>query len=244
MSRKLNAVIAIAKGTKARVYGEVTELHKQAQKSEPFSGLSRKYRKLGEDGEDLPSENKKVQLYAEDVLVRLAKLQSEAFDIEAEMTFGNQGATADVVVDGTTVLKAAPATYLIYLEKQLTDVRTFVDKMPTLDESEDWEKDANSNVFKTATTSTHRTKKVQKPIVLFPATPEHPAQTQLVTEDIIAGYWDTIKLSGALPVPRKQAVLGRIDKLLKAVKTAREAANEAAVETKDVGSAIFGFLFA
>jgi hypothetical protein len=160
------------------------------------------------------------------------------------LAIGNRKAGADLVVNGTVLVKDVPATYLIYLEKQLTDVRTFVDKMPTLDESENWIKDPNSDLFKTAVTSTSRTKKTNRALVLYPATDNHPAQTQIVSEDVLAGYWDTVKLSGALPVPRKREILDRVDTLLKSVKSAREQANEIEVSSLDVGSALFSFLFA
>ena len=113
-----------------------------------------------------------------------------------------------------------------------------------LDEAEDWVKDPNSNLFKTAVVKTHRTKKVQKAIVLYHATEQHPAQTHLATEDVIAGYWNTTKHSGALPTPRKTAILARIDALILAVNFAREKANETLAPEQSVGAGLFGYLFA
>ena len=49
---KLNQVIAIEKGVKSRVYGEITEMHKTSQKAELFNGFAKNYRKKDEDGED------------------------------------------------------------------------------------------------------------------------------------------------------------------------------------------------
>src|SRR5690349_4936036 len=100
---KLHSVIAIEKGVKSRVYGEITTLHKESQKAEPFSGLVRTYRKKDEEGEDFPQERKRVQLVAEDVLKKVAKLQTELFDVEAEKDWGNCVAKADVVVDGRAI---------------------------------------------------------------------------------------------------------------------------------------------
>ena len=112
-----------------------------------------------------------------------------------------------------------------------------------LDEAESWTKDENSGLFKTEATQTHRTKKTVKPIVLYPATEQHPAQTQLLTEDVIAGFWSQIKQSGAMPKPDKQALLERVESLLKALKEAREEANGYdEVETPNVGEAIFAYL--
>jgi hypothetical protein len=134
-------------------------------------------------------------------------------------------------------------SFLLFLEKQLTDIRTFVGNLPVLDPAESWSEDKNSGLYRTEPTSTHRTKKVQKPIVLYPATPEHPAQTQIITEDVIVGFWSQVKQSGAIPRPQKLIILDRVERLLKAVKEAREAANiQEEVKTPDIGAAIFGYL--
>ena len=164
-------------------------------------------------------------------------------DLTARKDYTNCVARADVVVDGTTMIAGAPVSFLLFMEKQLTDIRTFVAAMPVLDESDNWSKDVNSGLFKAEPTSTHRTKKIAKPIVLYPATPEHPAQTQMVTEDIIAGFWTQVKQSGAMPKPDREALGARVERLLRAVKEARESANiQEEVTTPAVGGAVFSYL--
>lgn len=243
MARKLNQVLAIEKGVKSRVYGEVTELHKRTQKPEPFNGFSKAYRKKDEEGEEYPPERKRVELVGEDVLRQIARLQTELFDVEASKDYANCSARADVMVGDAVLLHDAPVTHLLFLEKQLVDMRTFIEKLPVLDEGEEWTLDPNSGLYRTEPTTSHRTKKAPRVIVKFPATKEHPAQTELFTEDIIVGWWDTIKHSGALPAPRKQALLERVDTLLKAVKVAREKANDVDCPEVAVGKAIFDYLF-
>jgi hypothetical protein len=240
---KLNQIIAIEKGVKTRTYAKLSRMHKDSQKAEPFNGFAKTYRRRDEDGVDYPSERKKVQLNAEALLKDVANLQTETFDVTATKDWGNCGARADVTVDGRVLVKDAPVTWLLFLEKQLSDLRTFVDKLPTLDEAEDWARDPNGFLFKTEKITTHKTKKVQRPIVLYDATEEHPAQTQLITEDVVVGWWDTVKHSGAIPIPRKQAILDRIVKLTKAVKQAREEANGLEIEPVEVGGEIFRYLF-
>jgi hypothetical protein len=244
MATKLNQIIAIEKGVKSRVYSEVTELHKDAQKAEPYTGFSKVYRKRDEEGEDFPPEQKRVRLSAPDVLRRVATLETELFDVEATKEWANTQARADIVLDGTVLLEQVPVTYLLFLEKQLTDVRTFVDKMPVLEEAEEWMEDPNTGLFRSARVVTHRTKKSPKVVVKYEATKDHPAQTELIYEDLVIGYWDTVKHSGALPAPRKAVVLERIDKLLKAVKMAREQANDRACSRVEVGAKLFAWLLA
>ena len=115
--------------------------------------------------------------------------------------------------------------------------------MSTLDEAQEWSVDPNSGLFRTPPRLTQRTKKVKRAIVLYPATEQHPAQTQMVDEDILIGHYKTTNFSGALPVPEKKAMLERVQALGKAVKFAREQANSTEVEEKKVGDALLGFIF-
>jgi hypothetical protein len=241
---KLNQILAIEKGIKTRVYAEFTELHQATQKPTLMNGFHKSYQPRDEDGETYPSESQKVQHNANDVLDRVARSLTELFDITATKDWANCAARADVVIEGKTLLEGVPATYLLFLEKQLTDLSTFVSKMAELDAGSDWNVDPGTGLFKTDPTATQRTKKVQRPIVLYDATEHHPAQTQLITEDVVAGQWTTIKYSGAIPAPRKKQLLARIEKLSNSVKYAREQANAAEAPDKKLAREVFEFLFA
>jgi hypothetical protein len=241
---KLNQIIAIEKGIKSRSVSEVSELYKTVQKPALFDGFNKAYSPLKDDDEHHPPQSQRVQFNGVEVLRQVANQLTELFDVTATKDFANCHAIADVTVDGEVLLSKAPATYLLFLEKQLTDLHTFVGKLPVLDPAEEWKLDPNSNLYKTPPSKTVKTKKVQKPIVLYPATVEHPAQTQLITEDVTVGNWEQVKLSGALPEPRRKALLSRIEKLQKAVKFAREQANDTEVTDKKVGDKILQWLLA
>lgn len=80
--------------------------------------------------------------------------------------------------------------------------------------------------------------------MLFPATEQHPAQTQLITEDVFVGTWSTIKISGAISHNDKQKLLDRVEELIIAVKSAREEANAksfAGISLKE-GSTLLDYL--
>ena len=241
---KLNQILAIEKGIKTRVYAEFTELHQATQKAPLMNGFHKSYQPRDEEGETYPPESQKVQHSAVEVLERVAASLAELFDITATKDWTNCSARADVMIDGRVLIKDVPATYLLFLEKQLQDLHTFVGKMAELDPGSDWSVDPGTGLYKTEPTQTQRTKKVQRPITLYEATKEHPAQTQLITEDVIAGAWVTIKYSGAIPAPRKKQLLGRIEKLSNAVKFAREQANAAEAPDKKVGKEVLDYLFA
>ncbi len=240
---KLCQVLAVEKTVKGRVYADVSELHKRGQKAVLFNGFSKRYTPQDDDGEQLPPESLKVQASAEDALTTLASTLTELFDIVATKDTANCSAKADVVVDGVTVLPSVPATLLLFLEKQLTDIQTFVEALPVLDPADTWSYDDASKCYRSATVKTHRTKKITKPIVLYPATPEHPAQTNIVTEDVLAGHWEMTKFSSALSETRKAELRSRVSSLIKAVKQARELANTTDSPPIFIGDAIFKHLF-
>lgn len=240
---KLHQLIALEKGVKSQRYSDVSELHKLCQKPQLFSGFSKTYQKRDEESEDLPGESQKIQQVVADLLTQTCAGYQDWWTITARKEWANTHATADIVVNGQVLAAAVPVTFLLFLEKQLTDIRTFVDKLPTLDATEDWTLDQSTGHYKTPMVSTHRTKKVQRPIVLYDATPEHPAQTQLITEDVVAGYWQTIKHSAAMTMPAKQAMAARVETLLRAVKEAREAANSIEeVQVPPVAEALLGYI--
>lgn len=243
MSTKLNQIIAIEKGIKSRAYAAASELHKINQKPALFEGFQRAYTPKDDDGERLPAESKVVQFRARDILAKLRLDIGNLMDITVQKDIANTQARANVVVDDAAILTDIPVTALLFLEKQLTDLRAFAEHLPTLDIGEDWTLDPNAGLYRTAPVATQRTKKVKQPVVLYHATEKHPAQTEMVTEDVTAGYWSTVKLSAALPAPEKEKIVERIDKLLIAVKSAREEANAIdAGQRPQIGALVFDYL--
>lgn len=240
---KLNQVIAVEKGIKGKAQGEVDTIYKAVQKPALFEGSTKLYKKKADDDEDVPGTKQHVQLKAKDALFDIAARWRALFDVTAQKDYANCVAKANVVVDGTLVLEQVPVTYLLFLEKQLTDLYTIVGKFPTLDPAEQWQWDAASSVYFTEPVLTTRTKKVNKAIVLYPATDKHPAQTQLVVEDVSVGTWETRRFSGAMPQDERRKLMDRIERLQHAVKSAREAANTVDAPTQEVGNKIFGWIF-
>lgn len=244
MTQKLSQVIAVEKGIKERTNVAITALYHVGQKAEPFSGIDRKYTPK-KDGDDvLPPEAKLVQQNVPEILKGLRKQLSELFDVTAAKDFANCDAKADLAVDGSVVLKDVPVTFLMFVEKYLTDMRTIVSKLPVLSADEKWTGDPSTGLYKSEPVQTVRTSKEQEPLVLYPATDKHPAQTQLVTRDVAVGTWTTVKISGAMPLPARDALLERLERLQRAVKYAREAANIIDAPAIPAGDAILGWLFA
>jgi len=240
---KLNQIIAVEKDVKAKAHRDLTDAYHKVQKAPPLSGITRNYRPKDEDGDQLPTEQTLVQIKIEDILRDVSDSLTRLFDVTLTKDVTNAEAKADVKVDGTTLLEEVPVTYLLFLEKQLAELRTFVSKLPTLDPSETWGHNAATGTWATTPTETTRTKKIPRNWVKAPATEQHPAQVDVYHEDVVVGYWTTIKFSGALPADRVNQLVTRVDRLVEAVKFARESANSAEVVDRRDGRIVFDYLF-
>jgi hypothetical protein len=240
---RLNQIIAVEKGVKSRSFQELTEAHHALQKPALLTGIARTYRPKDDEGEQLPPESTKVQIKAEEIIQQTSAILTRLFDITATKDWTNGAARADVVVDGQTLLTQVPVTYLLFLEKQLVDLHTFIKKLPTLDASETWNFDASADCWATEPVQTVKTKKIPRNHVKAEATDKHAAQVEIFHEDVVVGYWRTVKFSGALPARRVSELLDRVEKLQQAVKFAREEANNAEVIDQKIGDKVFQFLF-
>jgi hypothetical protein len=240
---KLNQIIAVVNGKKTRCQKTLTEVYKQLQKPTLFEGISRTYQPLDEEGETQPPEKKNVQYKCKQAIAEGRAALVELLDVTATQDWANCAAKADVKVDGQTVLAQVPVTHLLFLEKQLVDLHTFVGQLPTLDPADTWRWDENSDCYATEPAVSNRTKKVPRSHVLYEATEEHPAQVQMYHEDVKVGEWRTIKFSSAMAAQEKNLLLERIRQLQEAVKFAREEANNRDVEDVKIGNKVFDFVF-
>jgi hypothetical protein len=241
---KLNQVIAVEKTTKTRVQQEVDKVYKAVQKPTLFEGFTKTYKPLREDEAAQPPQRQLVQITVPQVLTLVKDRLQELFDVVAQKDFANTTAKADIAIGDAVIATGVPTTYLLFLEKQMTDLHTLVGKLPTLDPADEWKWDEIKGFYKTEPTETQRTRKVAKPLVLYPATPEHPAQTQVLTEDVPVGVYEQIKISGATTEATRQALLARIETMQRAVKFAREKANVTDAPKQEVSEKVLGWIFA
>jgi hypothetical protein len=244
---KQHALVAIEKGLKETANKVTAPLFHAAGDPSLFAGLTKTYEPVDEDGEQYPAESVRIRATVSEVLDAFQKANSRLLDVTASKENTNREAVADVVVDGVTLIEKAPVTFLMQFEKFLQqEVRGIVVKLPTLDPAQEWSlADAErKGVQVTPEIKRHKTKKVPRVITLAPPTDKHPAQVQLVNEDVLAGYWTEKKFSGAISASRKQELTERVESLIEAVKIAREKANDVEVKDLNVGADVFGYLFA
>lgn len=251
MATKLCAIVAVVNGKKTRTQKEATEVYHKFQKP-LFDGLLKTFIPATESTdaeghpiilETFPDEKKKIVYTVEQALKDIQTALSDAIDVTATQDYANCVARADVKVEDRVILDQVPVTHLLWLEKQLVDLRTNLNAIPTLDPKEDWSWDANVSAQATQPEFQNKTKKIQKVLVKYQATKEHPAQTEMVTEDVVVGKWKTIKYSSAISEDEKRAICQRADKLVEAVKMAREEANQMEVDQVKNADKLFGYVF-
>lgn len=246
-TNRLHQLLAVLSGQRKNAENAATAVYHQFQRNTgPMSGLTRTYKPLDEEnGDRLPAEDVRVQLRVPDMLATVEKALTELLNTEYTIEDGNTRARANVVVDGQVLMADVPVTFLMQMEKRITDLATMLSKVPTLDPAEVWEWDENSLVWATPESESVRTAKLSHVIVKYPATDKHPAQTELVAQDKVVGHWTKRQFSGALRGDTRAELLRRVDALRQAIQTARSQANDITItHEKELGKRVFDYLFA
>ena len=122
LTMRQNQIIALASDIKSKKQAVFSEMYHLLGKEGVFTGYTKTYQPK-KDGDDvIPPESKPVQLTVEQAIKKSKEVLAEMFNVVATQDVGNCYAKADVKVGETIILKDVPATHLIFLEKQLTDI--------------------------------------------------------------------------------------------------------------------------
>jgi hypothetical protein len=163
---------------------------------------------------------------------------AKAESLLAQKNITNTIALSHLSFRGKVIAENVPVDELMGLEVRLTDFRKLALLIPTLDASRAWAVDASAqqpgtwkSILPTVTT---KTEKIEFPVVLAPATVQHPAQVKVSTGDKVVGTFTTQHLSGATTAIQKANLLSVIDDLIIEVKSARVRANSVGAVTPDV----------
>jgi hypothetical protein len=188
-----------------------------------------------------------IQSTINDELRWIAGIWTPALDVAYDVAEANTGARSDVVLDnGTILLHDVPATALLELEKRAGEIQELIASVPTLDPAKGFVLDADrkGGIYKAREVTKTRTKKTIVPVVLYAATKEHPAQVKESSEDLPIGLIREQEWSGLITPKTKGEMLERVEELRRAVKKARQRANDfELVGRNKVGEKIFGFVF-
>lgn len=203
------------------------------------------FRPFAEGEKEVVETQSDIQSTVPKELVWVSAHIAKALDVEHQIAVANTQARADVVLDdGTVLLQDVPATNLLELEKRLAALKTLAEAIPTLDPSKGFTVDSSrQDVFIAREVTKVRTRKTTEVIIKYPHTPEHPAQTELVSVDKPIGELREQEWSGLITPARKSDLLNRIDIVARAVRQARSRANDVEVDTsKKLGKKLFEFV--
>jgi len=241
---KLHEVLAVEPGLKGTADKIVEEAKNTfAKKRGHFEGAYRGYQKILDGTIEHVPQVKPLETTVADKLEYVERHIVKALDCIYQKEDANTLAKADLVVDGTTIAKDLPATFLLNLENRFKEIRKMYNLIPTLDPSHVWTiSTTENNVYESNEIETLKTEKVIEPLLLAPATKEHPAQVDKISRDRIVGKWLTRVKSGAITPSGKSRLLGRLDTLVRAIKKARMRANNQTAKKIDIGKKLFDFI--
>ena len=217
------------------------------KKHEHFVAFVKRYSPFAEEEKATENieERKDLDTTVNDKLDYMFEHVINYLDCFAQVEATNQVAKADLEVDGKVILSGVPATVLLGLESKLRAVKEVLDLLPTLAPGISWVKDATRgpNIYKRERDEeSFRTRKEPKSKTLYDATKEHPAQIEKWTEMINIGKYITTHWSGMLSPAEKSDMLGRLDKLSRAVKQARQRANVQEVVDIHIGQKLVTYI--
>lgn len=242
---KLHQILAVEADIRNQASKDLTVIYHNIQKPDLVAGLFKEYQPVAEDGQRHAPERKALQIRVPEQLKLAAEIMEKQFDIVATRDVTNCGARADLVLeDGTVLGKNLPSMYLLWLEKKLEELHAVVIKLPTLPADMEWKEVPEQKCWQNKhEIKNHRAEKEEHPLVLLQPTQYHPGQAKSIVKDTVVGHWTTTLYSGALTLPQAQMLKARVEELSKAVKMAREKANQIEIVDTKVGGGLMKHLF-
>jgi hypothetical protein len=198
-----------------------------------------------EQSKVIADEHQNMDTTVTEKLDYLAEAVAKYFDAVLQKEMTNQTAVADLKIGSVTIGNKIPATFLLGMENKLKELRQVYESIPTLAPGIPWKLDETlgkgvyrmehaDEKIKTAKTFQFR--------VLYEATDKHPAQIEKWEDQIPVGKIITNVTSGMLSPADKSALLGRLDRMIQAVKAARCKANMADVVEESIGTRMFQYI--
>lgn len=245
----LHEILAVEQGTATNAKYLTTELLKKfSTKQTLFAGQIKEHQIFSEDEQHLKqaTDYLEVQSTVDAQLAYVGNELANYWTVFFQKEETNQQAKADIIVDGVVLYEAVPATALLGMETKLTQLMALYSAIPTLDAAKAWEEAPaiGEGIFQTK----HAQERIQQRsedeyVTVAPATDRHPAQVIKQTKDVAVGKYTVSSLSGAIPSVDKAERIQRLTALIRAVKQARQRANQAEVDTSvEFGSRLLDFI--
>lgn len=246
---KLHELLAVEKNMETQSAKTRTELSKTfADKRHLFSMKVVTFKPNTEGATAATESQSDIQTTVTDEMKWLSGILAKSMDASFQIDLANTVAKADVVTeDGKTVAAGLPATALLRLEHRMQEIHDLIVAVPTLDPAKGFQPDTDKGpgYFRAREVAKVRTKKVFAPIVIVPATKEHPAQVEKLFNDEPIGTVVEQEWSSLITPAAKAELLDRCDILTRAIKKARSRANEQEIDVKEdkVGTALLKYIF-
>ena len=245
---KLHELLAVRGSLKAQAAKVLLDLSNTFEKKHHhFTAKLKTYTPLGEDAPSKTEEESALQTTVRRELAWIQPYLAKNIDSHFQIALGNTTAAADIVLaDGKRLATGVPASTLLELEDTVEGLRKFIETIPTLDPAKGFRPDPaqEPGVYVSREVEKTRTQMQKRAIVMYPATDKHPAQTQLVDEQVPIGVIREREWSSMLTPAEKGDLLDRVEQLSRAIKSARSQANEADVPvTTGIGSTLLAYVF-
>jgi len=242
---QLHQLLAIEAEKKSIAGNILKETHNTfTKKAHHFNGSVKIYEATEEGGDEIPTEKTEVVTTVKNKLDYTVKHLKSVFDvlISKEETNASGEARAELIVNNTN-FGSFSATALLQMENLLKDLRKTYLVIPTLDPVKSWKPDpAVKGVSKSGEEIKMRTIARETPLVLYPATKEHPAQTKLTSISTQIGRYKTTFTSGMITPKQKADLLDNLDSLIIGVKKTRSIANNHPIKDIKIGNKFFTFI--
>jgi hypothetical protein len=168
-------------------------------------------------------------------------------DMQLAKNTTNIDARGTIMWKGKVLIDNVPVDQLMGMETRLQKVRQIILAAPTLDASKHWERaeDIAPYIWQLKfPEESPKTQKVLRVITMAPATKEHQATTQGVTEDVPVGQFTTMHRSGECTAAEKAEAIQNIDLLIVEIKQARVRTNETEVKKVKISDKLLPIILA
>lgn len=246
----LHELLAVEQGlaeTANRITKEVIKT--LSTKQSIFTGLTKEHKVFADDAQHLveATQHKEVQSTVNEQLNFLGSNLANYWDVTFQKEEANQRAKADIIIDGTVIAKDIPSIVLLGLESKLSSILAVYNAVPTLDAATAWELDpsnAKADTFRTKYPEERQQSITTTEFVeASPATQHHPAQVIKQDSIDVVGKFIVTGFSAAITSHDKAKRLEKLTTLIRAVKKARQRANNTEVQSDlTIGSDLLDYI--
>lgn len=242
----LHEIVAARTAKTKTLVDQLMVLVSRCRKHDLFNGFSKRYDPKEEEGTQYPTEGTLVRETTTGALEEAWRYLRPLLDLEAANDAGNRVAKSDVHLPGasTCLCIDVPVTTLMSMEKWVSNLRDFVKVLPTLDMAFVWAWDERTGMYVSPEKERFKTIKKQRVLIKYEATKDHPAQTEVISVDVLEGSWHTKNFSATMAPHTKKLLLERVDDLAVAIRQARERANTIKIDAPpEYADELLNFVF-